>query len=77
MPDLFAGRYSHYIQCLDVDHTVSRDQPFLDISLDVHNCKDIYESLEKFCADEKLDGANKYRTENFGLQVSPEKVAVN
>ena len=41
---------------------------FLDISLNVQGCKDIYESFDKYVEVEMLDGDNKYFAEGHGLQ---------
>ena len=71
IPELFVGHYSNYVECLNVDYTSSRKQPYMEIQLDVHGCKDIYESLERFCEKETLEGQNKYDAKDFGLQVRP------
>ena len=67
---MFVGHYSNYVECLNVDYTASHKQPYMEIQLDILGCKDIYESLERFCEEEKMEGQNKYNAENFGLQVS-------
>jgi len=54
-----------------VDYKSSRKQPYMEIQLDIQGCKDIYDSLERFCAEERMDGQNKYNAEGFGLQVIP------
>lgn len=41
-----------------------------DISLNVHNCDDIYQSFDQYVAPEILDGDNKYRAEDKGLQTA-------
>lgn len=69
IPELFVGHYSNYVECLNVEYKSSRKQPYMEIQLDILGCKDIYESLERFCEDEKMEGQNKYNAENFGLQV--------
>lgn len=67
IPELFAGHYSNYIECVNVDYTSTCKQPYMEIQLDIKGCRDVYASLEKFCEVEKLEGANKYNAENHGL----------
>ena len=69
IPDLFVGHYSTYVECLNVPYTSSRRQSYIEIELDVSGCKDVYESLERFCAEEMLQGPYKYNTGKHGLQV--------
>ena len=69
IPDLFVGHYSTYVECLNVPHTSSRRQSYMEIELDVFGCKDVYESLERFCAEEMLQGPYKHNTGKHGLQV--------
>ena len=69
IPDLFVGHYSTYVECLNVPHTSSRRLSYMNIELDVAGCKDVYESLERFCAEEMLEGPYKYNTGKHGLQV--------
>eukprot|EP00210_Caulerpa_lentillifera_P006759 g6459.t1 len=67
IPELFAGHYSNYINCESVDYTSICKQAYNEIQLDILGCKDIYDSLEKFCEVERLKGANQYKIENHGL----------
>ena len=69
IPDLFVGHYSTYVECLNVPYTSSRRQSYMDIELDVLECRNVYESLERFCAEEMLEGPYKYNTGKHGLQV--------
>lgn len=41
-----------------------------DLQLDVKGCCDVYASFDKYVQVEHLDGDNKYRAEQHGLQVS-------
>ena len=69
IPDLFVGHYSTHVECLNVPYTSSRKQPYMLIELDVLGCKDVYASLERFCAEEILEGSHKYNADKHGLQV--------
>jgi hypothetical protein len=41
-----------------------------DLQLDVKGCYDVYSSFDKYVEVERLEGDNKYHTENHGLQVT-------
>ena len=65
---LFEGHTTNFIECINVDYKSERKEEFLDLQLDVKGCKDIYASFDRYTEIEKLDGDNKYRAENHGLQ---------
>ena len=68
MEGLFECKIVNYIECTNVECTSEREETVRELQLVVKGCRNIYESLDKFCEVEMLDGDNKYRTENFGLQ---------
>ena len=75
--ELFVGHYSTYVDCLSIPHTSSHKQSYMEIELDVLQCKNIYESLERFCAEEVLDWPDNYNADHYGLQVrSHSRIAV-
>jgi hypothetical protein len=41
-----------------------------DLALDVKGCSDVYASFDKYVAVERLEGDNKYQSEEHGLQVN-------
>lgn len=41
-----------------------------DLALDVKGCPDVYASFDKYVAVERLEGDNKYQSEEHGLQVN-------
>jgi len=41
---------------------------FIDISLNVRDCKNIYESFNQYTEEELMEGENKYMAEGRGLQ---------
>ena len=61
-------------QCIKVDCVSTRTEHFYDLALNVAGCADLYASLDKFVEVETLDGANKYRSDQYGLQVRPAAV---
>jgi len=58
-----------YIECINVDYKSTRQESFMDLQLDVKGCKDIYESFEKYCEVEVMEGQNQYKVDEYGLQV--------
>ncbi|CAD6229664.1 unnamed protein product [Miscanthus lutarioriparius] len=65
---LFEGHHMNYIECIDVDSKSTRKESFYDLALDVKGCSDVYASFDKYVAVERLDGDNKYQSEEHGLQ---------
>jgi ubiquitin carboxyl-terminal hydrolase 7 len=65
---LFEGHTINYIECINVDYKSTRREPFMDVQLDVKNCKDIYASFDKYCEVEVLEGDNQYNAEQHGMQ---------
>lgn len=65
---LFEGHMQMYVECINVDYKSSRKESFLDLQLDVKGCKNVYESFDRYVEVEKLEGDNKYRAEQHGLQ---------
>ena len=67
--DLFIGYYSTYTECPVFPYTSSHKEPYMGIELDVSGCRNVYESLESFCAEAVLKGPNKYNTDKYEPQV--------
>ncbi|KAJ1650049.1 ubiquitin-specific protease ubp15, partial [Dispira simplex] len=65
---LFVGRMKSYIKCVNVDYESSRTENYYDIQLNVKGCKNLIESFRDYCAEEMLEGDNKYMAEGYGLQ---------
>lgn len=65
---LFEGANENYIECLDIDYKSNKIERFYDIQLTVKNCKNIYESLDRFTEVEILENENMYEAEGFGKQ---------
>ncbi|KAK9823704.1 hypothetical protein WJX72_004794 [[Myrmecia] bisecta] len=65
---LFEGHTHNFIECTDVDFKSTRRESFMDLQLDVKGSKDIYDSFDKYCEIEMLDGQNQYKAEGHGLQ---------
>lgn len=57
---LFEGTFYQYIQCLNVPFKSERSEPFQDLSLLVKDCRDIYDSFDKYVETEEFKGENQY-----------------
>ncbi|OHT04300.1 hypothetical protein TRFO_28240 [Tritrichomonas foetus] len=64
--DLFQFQMCQHLKCINVDYENVNVENYFDLTLEVKGCKDIYESIEKLLAPEKLD--ELYETEKFGKQ---------
>ena len=65
---LFEGKITSLIKCLNVNFESSKEETFTDIQLPVKNCKDIYESFDKYTEEEILKGSEQYQTDKYGKQ---------
>jgi len=65
---LFEGKEQRYIKCLNVPYQSKNDQTYRDIQLTVENCKNIYESFQRYTETELMTGSNQYQTDEYGLQ---------
>lgn len=65
---LFEGHMHMFIECINVDYKSTRQESFMDLQLDVKGCKNIYDSFDKYCEVEVMDGQNQYKTDDHGLQ---------
>ncbi|KAJ1970583.1 ubiquitin-specific protease ubp15, partial [Dimargaris xerosporica] len=65
---LFVGRMKSFIKCVNVDFESSRIENYYDIQLNVKGCNTLRDSFKDYCAEEMLEGDNKYMAEGHGLQ---------
>ena len=65
---LFECKILNYIECVNVDYSSEREETIRELQLVVKGCRNIYESLDKFCEVEMMDGENKYNADGHGLQ---------
>eukprot|EP00808_Paulinella_micropora_P028884 g31484.t1 len=65
---LFQGKSQLFLECINVDYKSSREEHFYDLALNVKGCPTLMDSFKQYVAEEKLEGANKYRAEGHGLQ---------
>lgn len=65
---IFEGRTLNYVRCTRVDFKREREERFTDLQMQVSGCSSLMDSFRHFVAEEKLDGANRYRTPEHGRQ---------
>jgi len=53
---------------MKVDWEARHPETFYDLSLDVKGCKNVYESLKKYCEQQTLTGSNQVDTKTLGMQ---------
>ena len=66
---LFEGHMHMFIECIGVDVRSTRRESYMDLQLDVKGARNIYDSFDKYCEVEVMDGQNQYKTDDHGLQV--------
>ncbi|RXH81275.1 hypothetical protein DVH24_005189 [Malus domestica] len=71
---LFEGHYMNYTDCINVHYKSERKESFYDLQLDVKGCRDVYDSFDNYVTVQHLEGDNKYRAEQYGLQVAKKGV---
>lgn len=69
----FGGVISNEIICKGCPHYSEREEPFLAVSLQVKNKKDIQQSLTSLIQGEMLDGDNSYHCEKCNKKVPAQK----
>ena len=65
---LFRGKLSHYIKCINVNYCSSNDEDFYDLSVVVRGFSNLNDSLASSVADQLLNGDNQYSTDDYGKQ---------
>jgi ubiquitin carboxyl-terminal hydrolase 36/42 len=66
---LFGGRLRSRVLCLRCKHPSDTFDAFLDLSLDIARADDIQEALESFVRKDRLTGSNKYKCEQYVVQL--------
>ncbi|KAJ9094477.1 hypothetical protein QFC21_006016 [Naganishia friedmannii] len=74
---LFEGTMTNEMKCLTCETVTSRDEAFLDLSLDIEQNSSISSCLRQFSASEMLNGKNKFSCETCcGLQEAERSVKI-
>ncbi|KAF2482209.1 hypothetical protein BDY17DRAFT_298121 [Neohortaea acidophila] len=71
--DLFEGLLTSETRCLTCENTSQRDEPFLDLSVDLAAHTSVTSCLRKFSAEEMLCERNKFHCDNCGGLQEAEK----
>mmetsp|Transcript_19455 Transcript_19455/g.19462 ORF Transcript_19455/g.19462 Transcript_19455/m.19462 type:complete len:376 (-) Transcript_19455:2017-3144(-) len=69
---LYRGLYVNETLCTSCGIVREREEAFDDISLNIKNCSNIYESLQYLQAKSRLDGKNQYFCETCSKKVDAE-----
>ncbi|KDQ64359.1 hypothetical protein JAAARDRAFT_94004, partial [Jaapia argillacea MUCL 33604] len=70
---IFGGRLRSRVTCHECNHNSDTFDSILDLSVDIHECHGLKETLRKFVAVDYLKGANKYKCEKCKKSVIAEK----
>ena len=65
---LFRGKLRRVTRCIHVDFESAVEEDFYDLQVEVMGCGGVERSLARLLEEERMDGKNKYRTEEHGLQ---------
>lgn len=71
--DLFEGKLTSETRCLTCENTSQRDEPFLDLSVDLSPFTSVTACLRKFSEEEMLCERNKFHCDNCGGLQEAEK----
>lgn len=71
--DLFEGTLTSETRCLTCENTSQRDEPFLDLSVDLSAHTSVTSCLRKFSEEEMLCERNKFHCDNCGGLQEAEK----
>ena len=71
--DLFEGTLTSETKCLTCENTSSRDEAFLDLSVDLEHHSSVTSCLRKFSQEEMLCERNKFHCDNCGGLQEAEK----
>ncbi|CAM9024549.1 hypothetical protein WICANDRAFT_97047 [Wickerhamomyces anomalus NRRL Y-366-8] len=75
--DLFEGLLTNQTKCLTCENVSSRDETFLDLSIDLTDNETLETCLKQFSASEMLNGSNKFYCDNcHSLQEAEKKMGL-
>lgn len=77
MQDLFEGILSSETKCLTCENKSTRDEPFIDLSIDIEENRSVSACLQQFSASELLCQNNKFHCDSCGgLQEAERRVKI-
>jgi ubiquitin C-terminal hydrolase len=62
--ELFEGRTASLTRCTHANFEKEKEERFYDLQLQVQGCRDVHSSLRQFVREERLDGDNKWNTQD-------------
>jgi ubiquitin carboxyl-terminal hydrolase 7 len=65
---LFCGQMETYVRAINVEYESTRQEEFWDVQLNVKGCKNLRGSFENLVATELMEGDNRVRVDEQGLQ---------
>ncbi|KAJ1948186.1 ubiquitin-specific protease ubp15, partial [Linderina macrospora] len=71
---LFMGMCRTTTQCLNVNYSSSRSEPFYDLSVNIDQVSTVQDAVDLYCTPVSLKDGNQYRTEAHGYQDAVRKV---
>lgn len=73
--ELFVGLCRNFVEATDpeVNYKTFEQEQFVDLSLDIEGCEDLYASIISFCKEEKLEGPNQINTDGSQLVVGSDR----
>lgn len=71
--DLFEGQLTSETRCLSCENISQRNEPFLDLSVDLEQHNSVTSCLQRFSAEEMLCERNKFHCDNCGGLQEAEK----
>lgn len=75
--NLFEGNLTNQTKCLTCENVTSRDETFLDLSLDLGESDNLEDCLKQFSASEMLTGRNKFYCDScHSLQEAEKKMGI-
>ncbi|KAL6042819.1 Ubiquitin carboxyl-terminal hydrolase 47 [Balamuthia mandrillaris] len=71
--ELYEGKMIDYVKCRECGYQSSREDKYLDISLDIHNTSSLEQALDRFVTPEILSGTSQWRCSGCNNLVDAEK----
>lgn len=65
---IFGGKTQVEVKGVSEGFVVKRQEEFYDLSLDINDCSSLTDSFDLYVATEFLEGANRYESQEYGLQ---------
>lgn len=74
--DIYQGTLAYQTKCLNCNYTSYRTEPYYDLNVQVIDCKNLIESLRKYCTAEVLDGDSAYHCDTCNSKQKAHRTTV-